>query len=106
MRCHAIVHDLLYRFLTEGALPEGPAMMNHLLLRFLNLDTTRKALGRGWTGVDTCDIAFEFNDMYIEIGAVQKEKKERVTDESVKYLRIRPLPLRKLDRTARNRSTG
>ena len=76
MRCHAIVHDLLYRFLTEGALPEGPAMMNHLLLRFFNLDTACEAFGKGRVVVDTCDVAFEINDIYINIGAVQEEKKE------------------------------
>jgi len=51
-------------------------MMNHLLLRFFNLDTACEAFGKGRVVVDTCDVAFEINDIYINIGAVQEEKKE------------------------------
>jgi hypothetical protein len=77
------IPDVLYRFLTEGALPEGPAMLNHLVRCMREWP---KAAGK-LKGIDKeiCSVAFVFNNTYIGIGKVQW--KERIkTDESVKYL--------------------
>jgi hypothetical protein len=61
--------DVLYRFLTEGALPEGPAMSNHHV-RWM-LEWPKAAAKLKGIGKEICSVAFVFNDMHIGIGRVQ-----------------------------------